>query len=76
MNAFMAAGPDMWQAVIARLQDQTAFKRGLDEATLQAFIKPLLTAYKRPSRIEFMEPLPTAPSGKVLKHKLKKEIVR
>jgi long-chain acyl-CoA synthetase len=48
----------------------------LDEATLQAFIKPLLTAYKRPSRIEFMEPLPTAPSGKVLKHKLKKEIVR
>ncbi len=48
----------------------------LDEATLQAFIRPLLTAYKRPSRIEFMEPLPTAPSGKVLKHKLKKEIVR
>lgn len=48
----------------------------LDEATLQAFIKPLLTAYKRPSRIEFMEPLPTAPSGKVLKHKLKKETVR
>lgn len=35
LNAFMAAGPDMWQAVIARLQDQTAFKRGLDEATLR-----------------------------------------
>lgn len=48
----------------------------LDEASLQAFIKPLLTAYKRPSRIEFMEPLPTAPSGKVLKHKLKKESAR
>lgn len=43
----------------------------LDSAALQAFIKPLLTAYKRPARIEFMEPLPTAPSGKVLKHKLK-----
>ncbi|TFH73625.1 AMP-binding protein [Gammaproteobacteria bacterium LSUCC0112] len=47
----------------------------LNEAALQAFIKPLLTAYKRPTRIEFMEPLPTAPSGKVLKHKLKKESV-
>lgn len=34
LNAFMAAGPDVWQAVIARLQDPTAFKRGLDEATL------------------------------------------
>ena len=43
----------------------------LDESTLQTYIKPLLTAYKRPCRIEFMEPLPTAPSGKVLKHKLK-----
>lgn len=43
----------------------------LDESTLQAFLKPLLTAYKRPSRIEFMPSLPTAPSGKVLKHKLK-----
>lgn len=43
----------------------------LDANSLQAYIKPLLTAYKRPSRIEFMEPLPTAPSGKVLKHKLK-----
>lgn len=43
----------------------------LTEDALQGYIKPLLTAYKRPSRIEFMEPLPTAPSGKVLKHKLK-----
>lgn len=43
----------------------------LDTRALQAYIKPLLTAYKRPSRIEFMESLPTAPSGKVLKHKLK-----
>ncbi|MDO8910145.1 MAG: class I adenylate-forming enzyme family protein [Pseudohongiella sp.] len=43
----------------------------LSATALQAYIKPLLTAYKRPSRIEFMEPLPTAPSGKVLKHKLR-----
>jgi long-chain acyl-CoA synthetase len=43
----------------------------LDADTLQAFIKPQLTAYKRPSRIVFMDALPTAPSGKVLKHKLR-----
>ncbi len=50
---------------------QRAADSDLTEAELQAFIKPLLTAYKRPSRILFMEQLPTAPSGKVLKHKLK-----
>jgi len=55
---------------------QRAAGSQLNEATLQRFIKPLLTAYKRPARIEFMEPLPTAPSGKVLKHKLKKDTVR
>ena len=43
----------------------------LNEAELRGFIKPLLTAYKRPSKIVFMDVLPTAPSGKVLKHKLK-----
>jgi len=43
----------------------------LDAETLQAFLKPQLTAYKRPSRIVFMDALPTAPSGKVLKHRLK-----
>lgn len=50
---------------------QRAAGSNLDEAGLQAFIKPQLTAYKRPSRIIFMDPLPVAPSGKVLKHKLK-----
>ena len=34
LNAFMAVGPDVWRDVIARLQDPTAFKRGLEEATL------------------------------------------
>lgn len=43
----------------------------LNADTLQDFIKPQLTAYKRPSRIVFMDALPTAPSGKVLKHKLR-----
>jgi long-chain acyl-CoA synthetase len=46
----------------------------LQEAELQAFIKPLMTAYKRPSRIIFMDQLPAAPSGKVLKHKLTQEV--
>ncbi|MEX0738456.1 MAG: class I adenylate-forming enzyme family protein [Pseudohongiella sp.] len=50
---------------------QRAADSDLSEIELQAFIRPLLTAYKRPSRILFMEQLPTAPSGKVLKHKLK-----
>lgn len=42
----------------------------LDEKTLQDFVRPQLTAYKRPSRIEFRSSLPSAPSGKVLKHRL------
>lgn len=50
---------------------QRAAGSDLSEAELQAFIRPLLTAYKRPSRILFMPQLPTAPSGKVLKHKLR-----
>jgi fumarylacetoacetase len=33
LNDFMAAGPDVWEAVIARLEDGTAFTRGLDEST-------------------------------------------
>jgi acyl-CoA synthetase (AMP-forming)/AMP-acid ligase II len=56
--------------VIAYVQPSVG--SGLDEAALQAFIKPLLTPYKRPARIVFMEQLPTAPSGKVLKHQLKR----
>lgn len=42
----------------------------LSEASLLAFLKPKLTAYKRPSHIHLVSQLPTAPSGKVLKHKL------
>ncbi len=51
---------------------QTVAGSKLDEAGLQAFLKPLLTPYKRPVRITFLEQLPTAPSGKVLKHQLKR----
>lgn len=52
-------------AYIQRVEGST-----LDEKTLQDFVRPLLTAYKRPSRIEFRDSLPSAPSGKVLKHRL------
>lgn len=44
----------------------------LSEASLLAFLKPRLTAYKRPTHIHLVSQLPTAPSGKVLKHKLGK----
>jgi len=48
---------------------QTTAGSTLDEAGLQAFIRDQLAPYKRPARILFMD-LPTAPSGKVLKHRL------
>lgn len=50
---------------------QTTVGSTLTEAILREFIKPTLTAYKRPARIVFMEQLPTAASGKVLKHQLR-----
>lgn len=43
----------------------------LTESVLQAFLKPSLSPYKRPATIIFMPQLPTAPSGKVLKHQLR-----
>ena len=49
---------------------QRAAGSTLDAAALNAFIKPDLAAYKRPSEIIFMDALPAAPSGKVLKHQL------
>jgi long-chain acyl-CoA synthetase len=49
---------------------QRAVGSTLDARALSAFIKPDLAAYKRPSEIIFMDALPAAPSGKVLKHQL------
>ncbi len=49
---------------------QRAAGSTLDAAALNTFIKPDLAAYKRPSEIIFMDALPAAPSGKVLKHQL------
>ncbi|MGF6275028.1 long-chain acyl-CoA synthetase [Massilia sp. UYP11] len=44
--------------------------RGVDEAALQAWLCPRLAPYKRPARIVFMDALPAAPSGKILKSRL------
>ncbi|RNF30930.1 long-chain fatty acid--CoA ligase [Massilia aurea] len=43
---------------------------GVDEAALQAWLLPRLAPYKRPARIVFMDALPAAPSGKILKSRL------
>jgi acyl-CoA synthetase (AMP-forming)/AMP-acid ligase II len=43
----------------------------LDAAVLQAWLQARLAPYKRPSRIVFMDALPAAPSGKVLKSRLR-----
>ncbi|WP_306392896.1 class I adenylate-forming enzyme family protein [Telluria beijingensis] len=43
---------------------------GVDAAALQAWLAPRLAPYKRPARIVFMEALPAAPSGKILKSRL------
>lgn len=42
----------------------------LNETALHDFIRPMLAPYKRPGKIVFTAALPTAPSGKVLKHQL------
>lgn len=55
--------------VVAYVQPVPGSK--LSEAALIDYVRPALTAYKRPSRIEFRDELPTAASGKVLKHKLR-----
>ena len=45
-------------------------REAVDEQALQEWLVPRLAPYKRPSRIVFMDALPAAPSGKVLKHRL------
>jgi len=43
---------------------------GVSADQLQAWLRPRLAPYKRPARIVFMDALPAAPSGKVLKSRL------
>ncbi|WP_424971335.1 class I adenylate-forming enzyme family protein [Dinoroseobacter sp. S76] len=42
----------------------------LREATLQDWLRPRLAPYKIPARILVVDSLPTAPTGKILKHRL------
>ena len=42
----------------------------VDAAALQDWLRTRLAPYKRPSRIVFMDALPAAPSGKILKSRL------
>ncbi len=43
----------------------------VDAAALQDWLRTRLAPYKRPARIVFMDALPAAPSGKILKSRLK-----
>lgn len=42
-----------------------------DEQHVRAFVSERLAGYKRPSKYVFTDSLPAAPSGKILKHRLK-----
>jgi long-chain acyl-CoA synthetase len=44
--------------------------------TLHAFIRPQLTAYKRPSEIIILDSFPAGSTGKILKHRLKEQAQR
>lgn len=57
------------ELVVAYVQCKAG--KTLTAQALQDFIRPLLSPYKRPSRIEILTQLPTAPSGKVLKARLR-----
>ncbi len=74
--------PGVQEAAVVGLNDEkwgqivTAFvvrsDEGLSAETIDAFFKASqdIAPYKRPKRYEFMESLPTNPSGKVLKREL------
>jgi long-chain acyl-CoA synthetase len=52
-------------AVVVRREGAT-----LDEATLQAFARERVAAYKYPRHVVFVDALPKGPTGKVLKRAL------
>jgi long-chain acyl-CoA synthetase len=57
--------PDGEEEVVAFVE-----ARGVTDEALDAWLRPRLAPYKRPARIVFMDALPAAPSGKVLKSRL------
>ena len=54
-------------AFVVRMPDQE-----LNEAALIAFAKSRMTAYKAPSRVQFVDGLPKSLVGKILKKELRK----
>lgn len=46
----------------------------LDEAALRTFLRDRLSAYKMPAEIRIVTQLPAAPSGKILKAKLREQL--
>jgi long-chain acyl-CoA synthetase len=57
------------EEVVAFVQLLPGAKIGADE--LKSYAAGLLTSYKRPSEILFLDALPAASTGKILKHKLR-----
>ena len=57
------------EEVVAFVQLLPGAKIGADE--LKSYAAGLLTSYKRPSEIRFLDALPAASTGKILKHKLR-----
>ena len=78
VEGMLTRHPDVLQAAVVprkreRNEEVLAFvmvQNGLDAATLAAWLRPKLTAYKQPQHIVVVEAFPVAPTGKVLKHKL------
>ncbi|MDJ0629623.1 MAG: AMP-binding protein [Rhodobacter sp.] len=78
IEGMLTRHPDVLQAaVVGRRvganEEILAFvmaRGGLTDAALADWLEPRLVAYKRPQRIVIAESLPTAPTGKILKHKL------
>jgi long-chain acyl-CoA synthetase len=63
------AGTD--EIVVAYVQ--LAEGKSTTEAALISYARESLSGYKVPSRVQIMDLLPTAPSGKILKHQLRSQ---
>ena len=57
------------EEVVAFVQLLPGARIGADE--LKSYSAALLTSYKRPGEILFLDALPAASTGKILKHKLR-----
>ena len=65
--------PEFGEIVAAFIQPAEGAPR--DEAAIRAFLEPRLAKYKIPRRIEFVDSLPREESGKLIKRKLRDQIL-